>query len=187
MPPPAAVKPSHGPAAKWTPRPYCSHSAHLLHPPLSSSPSLSPDPHLLSLGKWALRIHSAPQIKSYYIVIFHLHFVSPSLCVLLTLSFSYPSLPLPFPSSCLTLSLPCPSQKKGIWWDERCAEGWGVFHIPIGCNPMRSAGHFGLQRQRQPAPRCDLSVLYLCGTFCSQSHPQEENPFHDGSIWCCIT
>lgn len=42
IPPPAAVKPSHSPTAKWTLWPYCSHSAHLLHPPLSSLSSLSP-------------------------------------------------------------------------------------------------------------------------------------------------
>lgn len=62
--------------------------------------------HLLSPGKWTQRIHSAPQIKSYYIVIFHHHFVAPSLYILLT-----PSVSLFPPPACFRLGHPVPLRK----------------------------------------------------------------------------
>lgn len=104
-------------------------------PPTSAflTPSL-PIPHLLSPRKWALRIHSAPQIKSYYIVIFHPHFVAPSLYILLTLSFSCLS---PFSFLCLTLPLsPFPSPKKRtlMRWKMQ-VKGWGIFPF-LGRNPI---------------------------------------------------
>lgn len=121
--PPAAVKPSHHPA-KWTPWPYCSHPTHLLYLHLSSSSS-PPLPPLSSCNKWALWIHSGPQIK-YYIVIFHLHSVSSFISIPLTLSFSNLS---SFPSICaeapLSLSMPLSDVLKDV------SQGVGTFFSPL--------------------------------------------------------
>lgn len=145
MPPPAAVKPSHGPGAEWTPRPYCSHSTHLLHPPLSSSPSLSWFPLLLS-QKMGAEIPFCPTNQ----IILYCHFPSP-LCL---------SLPPRPPHSIILLSFllslppsdspshPAPITKGHLKWWKMQVKGWGIFPF-LRCNPIRSAGDVGLRRHRR--------------------------------------
>lgn len=58
-PPPVLVKAFHGPGAKWTLWDYCTH----LCPASPSSKVFLRIPQCLQ--EWAVRIHSAPQIKSY--------------------------------------------------------------------------------------------------------------------------
>lgn len=119
MPPPAAVKLSHSPSAKWTPRPYCSHSAYILHPPLSSSHSLSSFPPSPLSQKIGTENPFCPTNQ----IILYCHFPSP-LCLPFPLppshSIIHPSLP-PFPSSSclsptLSLSLPSPLRKGHLMW-----------------------------------------------------------------------
>lgn len=114
-----------------------------LPPPTTVFPALPLLVHLFFLRKWALRNHFVPQIKSYYIVIFHLHSVSPSFHIFPTPSF--PSLPFTFPRLELT---PFLSQENDIWCESRGGEAfhsWGV--IPsdqLGTLDSKDTGWFSV-------------------------------------------
>lgn len=122
MSPPAAVRPSHSLSAKWTPLPYCSHSAHLLHPSLSSSSSLSSFPisSLPENGYWESILHH----KSNHII---LSFSIPTLSLPPSTSFLLYHFPIspPFPSSAW-LSL-CLHRKRTLMRWKMEAKGWGIF------------------------------------------------------------
>lgn len=111
-----------------------------LRPPHSPNSPIISLPPLFSLSyhrKWAPRIHSGPQIKSYYIVIFHLH--SLSLHIRLFPSITLTSLLFSFPRSELPLALSLPKE-KGICWAERCNKVMWDFPIyTVMCNRIRWA------------------------------------------------
>lgn len=153
MPSPAAVKQSHGCSAKWTPWPYCSHSAHLLHPLLSSQPSLSL--FICSLcenGHWeTILFHKSNHI----ILSFSISTLSPLPSTSSPLYHSPISSPLPSPAwSSLVPSL----RKAHLMW----VKGWGIFPFSR-CNPIRSAGDAGLKRHRL--------ILSLIWTFLTSAAP----------------
>lgn len=162
----------HGPTVHTPP----TSSTHcLLHPP--SLFSVSP------LWNWALRIHSGPQIKSYYIVIFHIHSFSSFLCILLTLSFSYLS-PLTSSVRILCYLSHC-TKKRASDVRNDASPGAEIFFFPRSWGVIPSDE---LQTLGSKVTDCmvafmfKLNIFHLCGAFCSWSHVQEANPFNNGLI-----
>lgn len=115
--------PRVAPRAKWTPRPYCSHSAHLLRPPLCSpswpssrSCSIS---SLTENGRW----ESIPHHKSNHIIL------SFSITTLLLPPFTFSSLHhslLFLPSACSCLGHPVPLRTGYMVWWKLEVHGWRV-------------------------------------------------------------
>lgn len=119
-------------------------------PPTSSTHCLLHPPSLFSaspLWNWALRIHSGPQIKSYYIFIFHIHSFSSFLYILLTLSFSYLS---PLTSSVRILAISLTALRKGhLMWGMMQVQEHRFFFPPfLRCNPIRWAADIRLKSHR---------------------------------------
>lgn len=119
-------------------------------PPTSSTQCLLHPPSLFSaspLWNWALRIHSGPQIKSYYIVIFHIHSFSSFLYILLTLSFSYLS-PLTSSVRILCYLSRC-TKKRASDVRNDASPGAEIFFSPfLRCNPIRWAADIRLKSHR---------------------------------------
>lgn len=139
--------------------------------------------HLLSPGKWTLRIHSAPQIKSYYIVIFHHHFVAPSLYILLTPSVS------PFPStpSCFFFCLghPVPLRIGYMVCDESWRSvggGGGGGGFPI--TNLQFQELLQLSSPEKKLELCILDIYHLCILSClTKRILQPQVIFSDATVW----
>lgn len=160
MPPLAAVKPSQSPSAKWTPRLHCSHSAHLLQPRPSSSPSSSPLSQKMG--------NENPFCPTNQIILY-CHFPSP---LRLSLSFLPPHaitlLYLPFffrLPGFSTFSLPPKKKTSDAMKD--VSQGLGIFPFPY-CNPIRSYGNARLKIHCLSGPsHSNFNISHLHG---SQSH-----------------
>lgn len=133
--------------AKWTPRPYCSHPAHLLRPPLCSPSwlSLCSISSLLENERW----ESIPHHKSDHIILsFSITTLSlPPFTYLLTPSVS----PFPPPNLLLPQS-PCPSQK----WIYGVMKAGGLW---VGSFPITNVWFQELLQPSSPEKKLELYTL----------------------------